>query len=143
MPIQTMKVGSLGTHHLLGLAKAKKARILVVSTSEVYGDPSVHPQIEEYLGNVNQVGLRGVFDEAKHFQEAITMAYHAFEGFGTRIVRIFNTYGLRMIVNDGRVLPSVWDKPFMVNILLYIVMTVRPRVFDMLMIWWKAFIGYC
>jgi dTDP-glucose 4,6-dehydratase len=106
MPIQTLKVGSLGTHNCLGLAKAKKARILVASTSEVYGDPLVHPQPEEYWGNVNPVGPRGVYDEAKRFQEAITMAYHKFHGLETRIVRIFNTYGPRMRLNDGRALPT-------------------------------------
>ncbi len=106
MPIQTLKVGSLGTHNLLGLARAKKARILVASTSEVYGDPQVHPQTEEYWGNVNPVGPRGVYDEAKRFQEAITMGYHTFHGLETRIVRIFNTYGPRMRLNDGRVLPA-------------------------------------
>ncbi len=106
MPIQTLKVGSLGTHNLLGLAKAKKARILVASTSEVYGDPLVHPQTEEYWGNVNPVGPRGVYDEAKRFQEAITMAYHTFHGVETRIIRIFNTYGPRMRLDDGRVLPA-------------------------------------
>lgn len=106
IPIQTLKVGSLGTHNLLGLARAKKARILVASTSEIYGDPSVHPQPEEYYGNVNTVGPRGVYDEAKRFQEAITMAYHTFHGLETRIVRIFNTYGPRMRLNDGRVLPA-------------------------------------
>ena len=106
MPIQTLKVGSLGTHNLLGLAKAKKARILVASTSEVYGDPNVHPQPEEYWGNVNPVGPRGVYDEAKRFQEAMTMAYHTFHGLETRIVRIFNTYGPRMRLDDGRVLPA-------------------------------------
>ena len=106
MPIQTLKVGSLGTHNCLGLAKAKKARILVASTSEVYGDPLVHPQYEEYWGNVNPVGPRGVYDEAKRFQEAITMAYHNFHGLETRIVRIFNTYGPRMRLNDGRALPT-------------------------------------
>ena len=106
MPIQTLKVGSLGTHNCLGLAKAKKARILVASTSEVYGDPLVHPQPEEYWGNVNPVGPRGVYDEAKRFQEAITMAYHNFHGLETRIVRIFNTYGPRMRLNDGRALPA-------------------------------------
>jgi dTDP-glucose 4,6-dehydratase len=106
MPIQTLKVGSLGTHHCLGLAKAKKARILVASTSEVYGDPLVHPQNEEYWGNVNPVGPRGVYDEAKRFQEAITMAYRNFHGLETRIVRIFNTYGPRMRLNDGRALPA-------------------------------------
>ena len=106
IPIQTLKVGSLGTHNLLGLAKAKNARILVASTSEVYGDPLVHPQSEDYWGNVNPVGPRGVYDEAKRFQEAITMAYHTYHGLETRIVRIFNTYGPRMRLNDGRVLPA-------------------------------------
>jgi dTDP-glucose 4,6-dehydratase len=106
IPIQTLKVGSLGTHHLLGLARVKKARILVASTSEVYGDPMVHPQTEEYYGNVNPIGPRGVYDEAKRFQEAITMAYHTYHGLETRIVRIFNTYGPRMRLNDGRVLPA-------------------------------------
>ena len=106
MPIQTLKVGSLGTHNCLGLAKAKKARVLVASTSEVYGDPLVHPQHEEYWGNVNPVGPRGVYDEAKRFQEAITMAYHNFHGLETRVVRIFNTYGPRMRLNDGRALPT-------------------------------------
>lgn len=106
IPIQTLKVSSLGTHNCMGLAKAKKARILVASTSEVYGDPLVHPQNEEYWGNVNPVGPRGVYDEAKRFQEAITMAYHNFHGLETRIVRIFNTYGPRMRLNDGRALPA-------------------------------------
>jgi dTDP-glucose 4,6-dehydratase len=106
IPIQTLKVGSLGTHNLLGLAKSKKARILIASTSEVYGDPAVHPQTEDYWGNVNPVGPRGVYDEAKRFQEAITMAYHTFHGLETRIIRIFNTYGPRMRLNDGRVLPA-------------------------------------
>jgi len=106
IPIQTLKVSSLGTHNLLGLAKAKKATIMVASTSEVYGDPLVHPQTEEYYGNVNPIGLRGVYDEAKRFQEAITMAYHRFHSLDTRIVRIFNTYGPRMRLNDGRVLPA-------------------------------------
>lgn len=106
MPIQTLKVGSLGTHNLLGLAKEKKARILVASTSEVYGDPNVHPQPEEYWGNVNPVGPRGVYDEAKRFLESITMAYHNFHGVDTRIIRIFNTYGPRMRLNDGRALPA-------------------------------------
>ncbi|OJJ14699.1 NAD-dependent dehydratase [marine bacterium AO1-C] len=106
IPIQTLKVGSLGTHNLLGLAKAKKARILVASTSEVYGDPLVHPQNEDYWGNVNPIGPRGVYDEAKRFQEAITMAYHTFHGLETRIIRIFNTYGPRMRLNDGRALPA-------------------------------------
>ena len=106
IPIQTLKVGSLGTHNCLGLAKAKGARILVASTSEVYGDPTVHPQTEEYWGNVNPVGPRGVYDEAKRFQEAMTMAYHTYHGLETRIIRIFNTYGPRMRLNDGRVLPA-------------------------------------
>jgi dTDP-glucose 4,6-dehydratase len=106
IPIQTLKVGSLGTHNLLGLAKAKGARMIIASTSEVYGDPMVHPQTEEYWGNVNPVGPRGVYDEAKRFQEAITMAYHRYHGVETRIVRIFNTYGPRMRLNDGRVLPA-------------------------------------
>ena len=106
IPIQTLKVGSLGTHNLLGLAKLKKARILIASTSEVYGDPLVHPQNEEYYGNVNAIGPRGVYDEAKRFQESITMAYHRFHGLETRIVRIFNTYGPRMRLNDGRVIPA-------------------------------------
>jgi dTDP-glucose 4,6-dehydratase len=106
IPIQTLKVSSLGTHNLLGLARAKKARILVASTSEVYGDPLIHPQVEEYYGNVNPIGPRGVYDEAKRFQEAITMAYHTFHNLETRIIRIFNTYGPRMRLNDGRVLPA-------------------------------------
>ena len=106
IPIQTLKVGSLGTHNLLGLAKSKGARILVASTSEVYGDPAVHPQTESYWGNVNPVGPRGVYDEAKRFQEAITMAYHTYHNLDTRIIRIFNTYGPRMRLNDGRVLPA-------------------------------------
>lgn len=106
IPIQTLKVGSLGIHNCLGLAKDKKARVLIASTSEVYGDPLVHPQTEDYWGNVNPVGPRGVYDEAKRFQEAMTMAYHTFHGLETRIVRIFNTYGPRMRLNDGRVLPA-------------------------------------
>lgn len=106
IPIQTLKVGSLGTHNLLGLAKEKNARILIASTSEVYGDPLVHPQDEDYYGNVNTIGPRGVYDEAKRFQESITMAYHRFHGLETRIVRIFNTYGPRMRLNDGRVIPA-------------------------------------
>jgi len=106
MPIQTLKVGALGTHNLLGLAREKNARILVASTSEVYGDPEIHPQREDYWGNVNPVGPRGVYDEAKRFLEAITMAYHTYHGLETRIVRIFNTYGPRMRVEDGRVLPN-------------------------------------
>ncbi|SDW22063.1 UDP-glucuronic acid decarboxylase family protein [Aequorivita viscosa] len=106
IPIQTLKVGSLGTHNLLGLAKEKNARILIASTSEVYGDPLVHPQTEEYFGNVNTIGPRGVYDEAKRFQESITMAYHRTHGLDTRIARIFNTYGPRMRLNDGRVIPA-------------------------------------
>jgi dTDP-glucose 4,6-dehydratase len=106
IPIQTLKVGSIGIHNCLGLAKAKGARLMIASTSEVYGDPSVHPQPESYWGNVNPVGPRGVYDEAKRFQEAITMAYHTYHGLETRIVRIFNTYGPRMRLNDGRVLPA-------------------------------------
>lgn len=106
IPIQTLKVGALGTHNCLGLAKAKGARMLVASTSEVYGDPLVHPQNEDYWGNVNPVGPRGVYDEAKRYMEAITMAYHSFHGVDTRIVRIFNTYGPRMRLNDGRALPA-------------------------------------
>ena len=106
IPIQTLKVSSLGTHNLLGLAKAKNARILVASTSEVYGDPVIHPQVEEYWGNENPVGPRGVYDEAKRFMEAMTMAYHTYHQVETRIVRIFNTYGPRMRLNDGRVLPA-------------------------------------
>ncbi len=110
MPIQTMKVGSLGTHNLLGLAKAKGARMLIASTSEVYGDPLVHPQKEDYWGNVNPIGPRGVYDEAKRFQEALTMAYHTYHGLETRIVRIFNTYGPRMRTDDGRVLPAFFSQ---------------------------------
>jgi len=106
IPIQTLKVSSLGTHNLLGLAKEKNARILIASTSEVYGDPLVHPQSEEYYGNVNTIGPRGVYDEAKRFQESLTMAYHRFHGLETRIARIFNTYGPRMRLNDGRVIPA-------------------------------------
>jgi len=106
MPIQTLKVGSLGTHKALGLAKEKGARFLLASTSEVYGDPLIHPQKEDYWGNVNPVGFRGVYDEAKRFAEAMTMAYHRFHGVETRIIRIFNTYGTRMRLNDGRALPT-------------------------------------
>jgi len=106
LPIQTLKVGALGTHKILGLAKDKGARVLIASTSEVYGDPLVHPQQEDYWGNVNPIGLRGVYDEAKRFMEAMTMAYHRYHGVETRIVRIFNTYGPRMRLNDGRVLPA-------------------------------------
>lgn len=105
-PIQTLKVGSLGTHKALGLAKAKKARFLLASTSEVYGDPLIHPQEESYWGNVNPVGIRGVYDEAKRFAEAMTMAYHRYHGLETRIVRIFNTYGPRMRIEDGRAIPA-------------------------------------
>lgn len=110
MPIQTLKVGSLGTHNLLGLAKEKEARMLIASTSEVYGDPLVHPQTEDYWGNVNPIGPRGVYDEAKRFQEAITMAYHTYHGLETRIARIFNTYGPRMRVDDGRALPAFFSQ---------------------------------
>lgn len=110
MPIQTLKVGSLGTHNLLGLAKAKGARMLIASTSEIYGDPLVNPQPEEYWGNVNPIGPRGVYDEAKRFQEAMTMAYHTYHGVDIRIVRIFNTYGPRMRVNDGRALPAFFSQ---------------------------------
>ena len=106
IPIQTLKVGSLGTHNLLGLAKEKGARFMIASTSEIYGDPLVHPQKETYYGNVNTIGPRGVYDEAKRFQESITMAYHSFHGLDTRIARIFNTYGPRMRLNDGRVIPA-------------------------------------
>lgn len=106
MPIQTLKVGSLGTHKALGLAKAKNARFLLASTSEVYGDPKIHPQKENYWGNVNPIGFRGVYDEAKRFAEAMTMAYHRYHGIETRIVRIFNTYGSRMRIKDGRALPT-------------------------------------
>jgi dTDP-glucose 4,6-dehydratase len=106
IPIQTLKVGSLGIHNCLGLARVKKARVLIASTSEVYGDPLVHPQTEDYWGHVNPIGPRGVYDEAKRFQEAMTMAYHTYHGLETRIVRIFNTYGPRMRLNDGRVLPA-------------------------------------
>ncbi len=110
MPIQTLKVGSLGTHNLLGLAKAKGATFMIASTSEVYGDPLVHPQHEEYWGNVNPIGPRGVYDEAKRFQEAMTMAYHTYHNVDIRIVRIFNTYGPRMRVNDGRALPAFFSQ---------------------------------
>jgi dTDP-glucose 4,6-dehydratase len=106
MPIQTLKVGALGTHRTLGLAKAKRAAFLLASTSEVYGDPLVHPQREDYWGNVNPIGPRGVYDEAKRFAEALTMAYHRFHGVDTRIVRIFNTYGERMRLDDGRAIPA-------------------------------------
>jgi len=110
MPIQTLKVGSLGTHNLLGLARVKNARVLIASTSEVYGDPLVNPQPEEYWGNVNPIGPRGVYDEAKRFQEAMTMAYHTYHGMETRIIRIFNTYGPRMRLNDGRALPAFFSQ---------------------------------
>ncbi|MBS1517417.1 MAG: SDR family oxidoreductase [Bacteroidetes bacterium] len=110
IPIQTLKVGSLGTHNLLGLAKEKKARFLIASTSEIYGDPMVHPQNEEYWGNVNPIGPRGVYDEAKRFMEAITMAYHTYHGLDTRIIRIFNTYGPRMRLDDGRALPAFFGQ---------------------------------
>ena len=110
MPIQTLKVGSLGTHNLLGLAKAKSATFMIASTSEVYGDPLVHPQNEEYWGNVNPIGPRGVYDEAKRFQEAMTMAYHTYHNVDIRIVRIFNTYGPRMRVEDGRALPAFFSQ---------------------------------
>jgi dTDP-glucose 4,6-dehydratase len=106
IPIQTLKVGAMGTHNLLGLARVKNARFIIASTSEVYGDPLVHPQTEEYWGHVNPIGPRGCYDEAKRYQEAITMAYHRYHGLETRIVRIFNTYGPRMRLNDGRVLPA-------------------------------------
>lgn len=106
IPIQTLKVGALGTHNLLGLAKEKKAKILVASTSEVYGDPKVHPQTEEYWGNVNPIGPRGVYDEAKRYMESITMAYHNYHQIDTRIIRIFNTYGPRMRIHDGRAIPT-------------------------------------
>jgi len=106
LPIQTLKVGALGTHKILGLAKAKKARMLLASTSEVYGDPLIHPQKEEYWGNVNPIGIRGVYDEAKRFAEAMTMAYHRYHGVETRIIRIFNTYGPRMRLDDGRAIPA-------------------------------------
>ncbi|MEO0416385.1 MAG: NAD-dependent epimerase/dehydratase family protein, partial [Verrucomicrobiota bacterium] len=110
LPIQTLKVGSLGPHHPLGLAKDKQATFLIASTSEVYGDPLIHPQKEDYWGNVNPIGPRGVYDEAKRFSEAITMAYHRSHGVDTRIVRIFNTYGPRMRLNDGRVVPALIDQ---------------------------------
>jgi dTDP-glucose 4,6-dehydratase len=112
LPIQTLKVGSLGTHKVLGLARVKNARVLIASTSEVYGDPLVHPQTEEYWGNVNPIGLRGVYDEAKRFMEAMTMAYNRYHGVETRIVRIFNTYGPRMRLNDGRALPNFLSQAF-------------------------------
>ncbi len=113
LPIQTLKVGSLGTHKALGFAKAKGSRFLLASTSEVYGDPLMHPQREEYWGNVNPIGVRGVYDEAKRFSEAMTMAYHRYHGLDTRIVRIFNTYGPRMRLDDGRVLPAFMKQAFL------------------------------
>ena len=131
MPIQTLKVGSLGTHNLLGLALSKNARILVASTSEVYGDPLVHPQTEEYWGNVNPVGPRGVYDEAKRFLESITMAYHTYHNVETRIVRIFNTYGPRMRLDDGRVLPAFIGQALRVRILPCLVMEAKPDHFVM------------
>ncbi|GAB1397647.1 hypothetical protein MASR1M65_24270 [Saprospiraceae bacterium] len=141
MPIQTMKVGSLGTHNLLGLAKEKKARFMIASTSEVYGDPLVHPQTEEYWGNVNPIGPRGVYDEAKRFQEALTMAYHRYHGLETRIVRIFNTYGPRMRVNDGRVLPAFFHRLFEVKVSPFLVMAHRHVRSVMLTTWSKVFTG--
>src|SRR5215813_11637146 len=121
IPIQTLKVGAMGTHNCLGLAKAKGARMLLASTSEVYGDPLVHPQTEEYWGNVNPVGPRGVYDEAKRYAEAITMAYHRAHGVDTRIVRIFNTFGPRMRLNDGRAIPA-----FMSHAHLHTSLTLLP-----------------
>jgi dTDP-glucose 4,6-dehydratase len=143
MPIQTLKVGALGTHNLLGLAKAKQARILVASTSEVYGDPLIHPQREDYWGNVNPVGPRGVYDEAKRFLEAITMAYHNFHGVETRIVRIFNTYGPRMRVDDGRALPAFFAQAIRGEGLTVLAMGARPARFATWTIWWRAFIASC
>ena len=134
IPIQTLKVGSLGTHNLLGLAKAKNARILIASTSEVYGDPLVHPQAEDYFGNVNAIGPRGVYDEAKRFQEALTMAYHSFHGLETRIARIFNTYGPRMRLNDGRVMPHFWGSYLEAKTLPYLEMVAKAVHSVMLMI---------
>ena len=119
IPIQTLKVGSLGTHKALGLAKEKGARFLIASTSEVYGDPEIHPQKEDYWGNVNPIGPRGVYDEAKRFAEAITMAYHRYHKVGTRIVRIFNTYGPRMRFNDGRALPAFFSQALQRNITVF------------------------
>ena len=133
IPIQTLKVGSLGTHNCLGLAKAKRARILVASTSEVYGDPLVHPQTEEYWGNVNPVGPRGVYDEAKRFMESITMAYHTFHGVETRIVRIFNTYGPRMRLNDGGHYLLLSARHYEAKTLLYLAMAHKQEVFVMWM----------
>ena len=133
IPIQTLKVGSLGTHNCLGLAKAKGARMLIASTSEVYGDPMVHPQTEDYWGNVNPIGPRGVYDEAKRFQEAITMAYHRYHGVETRIVRIFNTYGPRMRLNDGRVLPAFIGQALRGKTLRFSEMEAKLEVSVMLM----------
>jgi dTDP-glucose 4,6-dehydratase len=135
IPIQTLKVGSLGTHNCLGLALAKNARILVASTSEVYGDPLVHPQTEDYWGNVNPIGPRGVYDEAKRFQEAMTMAYHTYHGLETRIVRIFNTYGPRMRLNDGRVLPARTSRS--------LATAAKRGVSATSTTWWKVFIACC
>ena len=142
IPIQTLKVGSLGTHNLLGLAKSKNARILIASTSEVYGDPLVHPQNEEYYGNVNTIGPRGVYDEAKRFQEAITMAYHRFHGLETRIARIFNTYGPRMRLNDGRVIPAFMGQALRGEDLTVFEMVYKHVLFAMLTTKLKAFISY-
>ena len=143
IPIQTLKVGSLGTHNFLGLAKAKGARMSNCITSEVYGDPTVHPQPEDYWGNVNPIGPRGVYDEAKRFQEAITMAYHRYHNLETRIIRIFNTYGPRMRLNDGRVLPAFIGQALRGEDLTYLEMEVKHAHFAMLMIWLKGFIDYC
>ena len=142
IPIQTLKVGSLGTHNLLGLAKAKKARLLIASTSEVYGDPLVHPQTEEYYGNVNTIGPRGVYDEAKRFQESITMAYHSFHGLETRIVRIFNTYGPRMRLNDGRVIPAFMGQALRGEDLTVFGDGMQTRSFCYVTIKLKGFIDY-
>ena len=142
IPIQTLKVGSLGTHNLLGLAKSKKARILIASTSEVYGDPLIHPQSEEYYGNVNTIGPRGVYDEAKRFQESITMAYHRVHGLETRIVRIFNTYGPRMRLNDGRVIPAFMGQALRGEDLTIFGDGSQHDRFVMLMIKLKEFLGY-
>ena len=137
-PIQTLKVGSLGTHNALGLAKAKGARLLLASTSEVYGDPLVHPQNEEYWGNVNCVGPRGVYDEAKRFAEAITVAYHRVHKVNTAIVRIFNTYGPRMRKNDGRAIPNFISQALDAEPLTVYGKGLQTRSFVMWMIWWKA-----
>lgn len=143
MPIQTLKVGAHGTHNLLGLAKDKQARILVASTSEVYGDPLVHPQTEEYWGNVNPVGPRGVYDEAKRYMEAITMAYRNYHQVDTRIIRIFNTYGPRMRVNDGRVLPAFFSQAIRGKVSPYSETAPKRALFATLTIWWKAFTASC